>query len=295
MLSFPSSLKLILILCLLSISKSSLPTTTSSAAVAVSSDRWSLKRKHIIVTGGTKGIGKAIVDEISDLGATVVTCCRHENELNECLEDWKKQGRNVFGCVADVSTTEGRLALYNYYDSQFSGKILDGLVNNVGSNIRKRTIEYTEEEYTKVMSTNLESAFFISKLFYAKLKESGNGNIVNIGSVAGGYSLSMRTGSVYAMTKAAMNQLSSNLACEWAADNIRVNVVSPWYIETPLAQQVLKNNTYLEEVLSHTPLRRIGQPHEVSSAVAYLLMDCSSYITGQHICVDGGYTQNGFW
>ena len=96
------------------------------------------------------------------------------------------------------------------------------------------------------------------------------------------------------MTKAAMNQLSSNLACEWAADNIRVNVVSPWYIETPLAQQVLKNTTYLEEVLSRTPLRRIGNPKEVSSTVAFLLMDCSSYITGQHICIEGGYTQNGY-
>lgn len=158
--------------------------------------------KVILVTGGSKGIGKAIVDECLDLGATVITCCRDVNELNQCMSEW--QGKNVHGCIADVSTVEGRLSLLDYYNSNFPNVGLNGLVNNVGSNIRKKTIEYTEEEYRKVMSTNLESAFFLSKLFYDKLKQSGNGNIVNIGSVAGGCGLSMRTGSVYAMTKAAM-------------------------------------------------------------------------------------------
>lgn len=214
--------------------------------------------------------------------------------MKECLKEWNNQGKHVYGCIADVSKEEGRSILLEYCNSKFNGKV-DALVNNVGSNIRKKTEDYTEEEYRTVMSTNLESTFFLSKLFYNDLKRSGKGNIVNIGSVAGGGQLSMRTGSIYAMTKAAMNQLTYNLAVEWARDNIRVNVISPWYIETPLAQQVLKNVTYLEEVLSHTPMRRIGQPHEVSSAVAYLLMDASSYITGQHICIDGGYSRSGFW
>jgi len=211
------------------------------------------------------------------------------------LNQMKEKGYNVDGCIADVSTTTGRTKLLEYYNNRYPDEKLHGLVNNVGSNIRKKTIEYTEEEYYKVMATNLESAFFLSKLFYPNLKLLNGGNIINIGSVAGGISLSMRTGSVYAMTKAAMNQMTYNLACEWAKDNIRVNVISPWYIETPLAQQVLKNVSYLEEVLHHTPMKRIGKPNEVSSAVAYFLMDCSAYITGQCLCIDGGYSRNGFW
>lgn len=225
----------------------------------------------------------------------MITCCRNLDELEECLNKWKQEGYSVDGCVADVSTTIGRTKLVEYYNNKFPDEKLDGLVNNVGSNIRKKTIEYTEEEYHKIFSTNLESAFFLSRSFYPNLKLSKGGSIINIGSVAGGSYLSMRTGSIYAMTKAAMNQMTYNLACEWAGDNIRVNVISPWYIETPLALQVLKNTTYLEEVLSHTPMRRIGQPNEVSSSVAFFLMPSSSYITGQALCVDGGYSRNGFW
>lgn len=150
------------------------------------------------------------------------------------------------------------------------------------------------------MATNLESAFYLTQdvypLFKATEFPSNCGpSIVNIGSVAGGCNVALRTGCVYAMTKAAMNQLTFNLACEFAPENIRVNVVSPWYIETPLAKQVLQNQTYLSEVLGRTPMKRIGNPKEVSSIVAFLCMDLSSYITGQVISVDGGFLRNGFF
>ena len=97
------------------------------------------------------------------------------------------------------------------------------------------------------------------------------------------------------MTKAAMSQLSYNLACEWAKYNIRVNTVSPWYTETPLALAVLSNPEFMSSVLDRTPLKRIGKVEEVASAVVYLCMDHASYITGQNLAVDGGFTRNGFW
>jgi Tropinone reductase 1 len=104
----------------------------------------------------------------------------------------------------------------------------------------------------------------------------------------------MRTGAPYAMSKAAIIQLTRNLACEWAADGIRVNCIAPWYIDTPLAKTVLQDPDYLDEVLQRTPLGRIGQPEEVAAAVAFLAMGAASYITGQCVAVDGGFMQFGF-
>jgi len=104
----------------------------------------------------------------------------------------------------------------------------------------------------------------------------------------------LRTGTPYAMSKAALAQFSRNLAVEWAPDNIRVNAVAPWYIRTPLVEPVLKDKDFYAEVLSRTPMNRIGEPAEVAGLVAFLCMPASSYITGQCIAVDGGFTIYGF-
>lgn len=105
----------------------------------------------------------------------------------------------------------------------------------------------------------------------------------------------MKSGVVYAMTKAAMTQMTYNLACEWAGDRIRVNTLAPWYIDTPLVQPVLQDPAALSAVLARTPMQRVGQAHEVSGLAAFLLMDSAGYITGQVISVDGGFLRNGFF
>ncbi len=252
--------------------------------------RWSIEGKTALVTGGTKGIGLAIVKELLSLGAKVFIVSRSFNTLDKTIVEANVSPEVLDGGLADVSKAEDRKRIVEVINERW-GK-LDILVNNVGTNIRKKTEAYTEEEVDHILNTNLSSAFELSRMCYPLLKATGEGSIVNISSVAG--LTHLKTGAVYGITKAAMNQMTKNLACEWAKENIRVNAIAPWYIETPLARQVLKNKDYLEEVLSRTPMNRIGKPEEVASSVAFLCMPASSYITGQCLAVDGGFSVYGF-
>ena len=114
-----------------------------------------------------------------------------------------------------------------------------------------------------------------------------------VSSVCG--AVAIGTGSVYAMAKGAMNQLARNLACEWARDGVRANAVAPWYIRTPLVEGDLSREAYVESIVARTPARRVGEPEEISSLVAFLCMPCASYITGQTIAADGGMTVHGLY
>ncbi|KAF4387914.1 hypothetical protein F8388_005531 [Cannabis sativa] len=254
--------------------------------------RWSLRGMTALVTGGTRGIGHAIVEELLGLGAKVHTCSRNAEELNSCLMGWKNLGFEVSGSVCDVSKRAQRERLMEIVSSVFDGK-LNILINNVGTNIRKPMVEFTAEEFSTLMATNFESVFHLCQLAHPLLKASGKGSVVFMSSVSG--FVSLKSMSVQGSTKGAINQLTKNLACEWAKDNIRINSVAPWYIETSMVKQVLNNKEYLEEVYARTPLRRLGNPEEVSSVVAFLCLPASSYITGQVICVDGGMSINGFY
>eukprot|EP01097_Dermamoeba_algensis_P004567 TRINITY_DN2963_c0_g2_i1.p1 TRINITY_DN2963_c0_g2~~TRINITY_DN2963_c0_g2_i1.p1 ORF type:complete len:146 (-),score=31.94 TRINITY_DN2963_c0_g2_i1:155-592(-) len=145
------------------------------------------------------------------------------------------------------------------------------------------------------MNTNLVSTYKVCQIFHPLLvkKAPEYSSVVNVSSVAG--QTAIPTGAVYAMTKAAICQLTKNLSLEWSKDGIRVNAVNPWYIHTPLTQPVLSKPEYLEVVLKRTPMDRIGEPEEVAGTVSFLCMPASGYITGQSIAVDGGFTSCGFF
>ncbi|KAL9412819.1 hypothetical protein AB3S75_041471 [Citrus x aurantiifolia] len=255
-------------------------------------NRWSLQGMTALVTGGTKGLGLAVVEELSMLGATVHTCSRTETELNECIHHLQMKGLKVTGSVCDVSSRPQRQTLINTVSSLFNGK-LNIFVNNVGTSVLKPTLEYNAEDFSLVMSTNFESAFHLCQLAHPLLRASGAASIVLMSSALG--IVSANVGTVYSATKGAMNQLAKNLACEWAKDNIRTNSVAPWYIRTPFTEPLLGNRKFMDEVKSRTPMGRLGEPKEVSSLVAFLCMPAASYITGQTVCIDGGFTVNGFF
>ncbi|XP_021904201.1 tropinone reductase homolog At5g06060 [Carica papaya] len=262
-----------------------------NAVAGIKKSKWSLNGMTALVTGGTRGIGHAVVEELAELGAVVHTCSRNQEELTKCLTKWQGKGFVVTGSVCDASSRDQREKLIEEVSSRFSGK-LHILVNNVGTNIRKPTIEFSAEEYSKLMSTNLESMYHTCQLAHPLLKASGSGSIVFISSVAG--LVHVGSGSIYGATKGAINQLTRNLACEWANDNIRTNCVAPWYIRTSLAEHLLENKEFLDKIVSRTPLQRVGEPEEVSSLVAFLCLPAAAYITGQIVSVDGGMTVNGF-
>jgi Tropinone reductase 1 len=265
--------------------------------------RWRLDGQRALVTGATRGIGQAIATELLGLGAQVFVVARNAERLEQCLEDWHAAGygEHVHGCAADVSQAEGRDLMFDELSRHFSE--LDILVNNVGTNVRKPAVAYTLEEYQRILATNLTSGFEICRRAYPLLgggtadtaSESGStrqASVVNVVSVAG--LTHLRTGAPYGMTKAALIQLTKNLACEWARDQIRVNAVAPWYIWTPLSQPVLDVDSYRQAVLERTPLGRIGEVEEVASVVAFLCLPGASYVTGQCVAVDCGFTANGF-
>lgn len=253
-------------------------------------NKWRLDRKRAVITGGTKGIGLAVAEEILNLGGEIFIVARDQNLIDDRLNEWKQKGFTAYGFAADVSTKQGRNDLFKAIKETWNN--FEILVNNVGTNIRKKATEFTLEEYEYIMSTNMTSNFEMSRLAYPFLKATGDAAIVNLVSVAG--LTHLRTGPPYGMSKAAIQQLTKNLAVEWAKEGIRVNAVAPWYTRTPLVEKLLQDEAYYKDIIDHTPMGRIAEAEEVSSLVAYLCMPAASYITGQIIAVDGGFLIQGF-
>jgi len=247
---------------------------------------WNLTGKKAFVTGGSKGIGKATVEELCSLGAEVLFTGRNEVDLLTAQQEFKSNGLTTHFLSGAVTDAEHRRKVTDWITSQWGQ--LDILVNNAGINVRKPSIEYTKEEYHSVIDTDLIAPFEFCRLLFPLLRKSGKSSIINIASVAG--SFDVQTGAPYGMAKGGLIQMSRNLASEWGAHGIRVNSVSPWFTATSLAKALLSQTEKVNKIKARTPLNRIAESKEVAAAVAFLAMDKASYITGQNLSVDGGVT-----
>ncbi len=232
---------------------------------------WNLKNKKALITGGTKGIGLATANMFRELGAEVITVSRNAGDVR-----------------ADIATPEGCSHLLEFVQKRWD--TLNILVNNAGFNTRKPTLDYSGDEIKNIFDTNLISAFELSRLFFPMLRNAKNACITNVASIAG--LAHLRSGSVYAMTKAAMIQLTRNLAVEWAPHGIRVNAVAPGFTETPMTQYWKQHPEILNQMHAKTPLGRSGSPQEIAAAIAFTAMPAASFMTGQCLVVDGGFTIN---
>lgn len=255
-------------------------------------NRWRLDGQCALITGASAGIGLAITRELLGFGADVLIVARNADALEAARDELTDEfpGRAILGMAADVADDEERRAVLDWVEDHADG--LNLLVNNAGGNVTRATLDYSEDEWRGIFETNLFSAFELCRLAHPLLTQHAVSSIVNVGSVSG--NLHVRSGAPYGMTKAALHQLTRNLACEWAEDGVRVNAVAPWYIRTRRTSGPLSDPDYYEQVIDRTPMRRIGEPDEVAAAVAFLCLPASGYVTGECIAVDGGFSRYGF-
>lgn len=237
---------------------------------------WTLERRRALVTGGARGIGRAIVNELARHGAEVVS-------VDLVMAEGELPARQITG---DIATQAGREAIVAALPEEWTN--LDILVNNAGTNIRKPLAEYTLEDYERVQRTNSESMHELCRMLYPRLKQSGAASVVNIGSVAG--LSSVGSSAAYAMTKAAAAHFARYMAVEWARDNIRVNTIAPGWVATSLTEKIQQSKQAMGVIAERTPLGRIGQPEEIAAVAAFLCMPVASYLTGAVIPVDGAMT-----
>jgi Tropinone reductase 1 len=259
---------------------------------AMTPNRWRLDGQLALITGASAGIGLAVTRELLGFGADAMLVARDADALetvrDELLDEFPD--RSINAMAADVADDEDRRAILDWVEDHADG--LNILVNNAGGNLTKAAVDYTEDEWRGIFEINLFSAFELSRYAHPLLTRHAVSSIVNVGSVSG--ITAVRSGAPYGMTKAALQQLTRNLAVEWAEDGVRVNAVAPWYIRTRRTSGKLADADYYEEVIDRTPMRRIGEPEEVAAAVGFLCLPAASYITGECIAVDGGFLRYGF-
>lgn len=254
--------------------------------------RWRLDGQVALISGGSAGIGAAIAGELLALGADLRLVARDEDALGQTCDELQDAypEREVLSFAADLADAEQRAEVFDWLDDLDDPLHL--LVNNVGGNSVHAALDYGESDWQSIFELNVFAAFDFCRRAHARLAEHPASAIVNVGSVSG--ATHVRTGAVYGMSKAALHQMTRNLACEWAEDGIRVNAVLPWYIRTRRTSTALADPDYYDEVIARTPLGRVGEPEEVASAVAFLCLPASSYITGECLAVDGGFLRYGF-
>jgi NAD(P)-dependent dehydrogenase (short-subunit alcohol dehydrogenase family) len=244
-----------------------------------------LSGKIALVTGGSRGLGKAIALAMAEKYANVIICGRKQENLNKAQDEFKKRGLDVMAEVAHVGKSDQLTALFKSIDERF-GK-LHILVNNVGTNVLTPLVAEADEGlWDKLMETNLKSAFLASSQAYRLMKKAGGGKIINISSIAA--RKASRGMGIYCVAKAGLEMLTRVLAIELASDHINVNAVAPGMVRTQFSQPFWSDETLLKELTKSIPMGRIAETGDVVGAVLFLASDLSDFITGEIMTVDGG-------
>lgn len=242
-----------------------------------------LKGKVAMVTGGTRGIGYAIVKTYLDNGASVALCGSKQETVDKALEKLKAENPEypVIGLCPDLQSPEEVAEAIAKVKEKF-GK-LDVMVNNAGISARESLYDYQPEDFIKIMNLNVTAVFICSQAAAKVMKEQGGGSIINTSSMVSLYGQPAGVG--YPASKFAVNGLTKSLARELGKDNIRVNAVAPGVTRTDMVAALPEE--MIKPLVATIPLGRVGEPEEVANAFLYLASDLASYVTGEILSVDG--------
>ena len=252
-------------------------------------EKYDLKGRNAVVTGGGRAIGLACSTALAEAGAHVVIADRDGNVCEEGKAELARLGCSADAIVLDVTDPDAVNAAADSLNAKFGA--IDILVNNAGiarSGVAAEDV--TDEHWLDVINVNLNGVFWCARAFGRAMLARQRGVIVNTGSMSGFISNKPQKQSFYNASKAAVHHLTRSLAGEWADRGVRVNAVAPTYIDTPLTRFGMEDPELNRIWLDMTPMHRVGQPHEIASVVLFLASDASSLMTGSIVLADGGYT-----
>lgn len=253
----------------------------------MSENPFRLEGKTALITGGSKGLGRAIADSLAGAGAAVCLVSRHRDEGEKAAAEIRSAtGSRAVALEADVSDSTQVNRMIEEAIRELGH--LDILINNAGMNIRNPVVEYSDDDWNKVLTTNLTSAFYCSRAIGPHLIERGWGRVVNLASIMALTSLPGRC--AYTASKAGLIGLTKTLALEWAPHGITVNAICPGPFATPMNIPLLENPEVREQFTSRIPLGRWGNVEEVGAAALYLCSEPAAFVTGHTLYVDGGWT-----
>lgn len=248
---------------------------------------FDLSGKVAMVTGGNGGIGKAMALGFAKAGADVVVAARDEAKTQGAIEEIRAAGAEATGVQCDVLDRNSVHAAVSAAADRFGG--IDILVNNSGTSYRAQPEDVPEEEWDRVIDTNLKGPFLVSRAVYPCMKRRGGGKIINIGSMMSIFA--SEYASPYASSKGGVVQLTKSCAIAWAKDNIQVNAILPGWFHTDMTAAFLRMYPEREQLIAdRTPAGRWGQPEEIAGTAVFLASPASDFVTGASIPVDGGYS-----
>jgi NAD(P)-dependent dehydrogenase (short-subunit alcohol dehydrogenase family) len=247
---------------------------------------FSLLSKNALITGAASGLGKAIANGFSEFGATVVIADADFDQAQSTALEINEKGRKALAVQVDVLNKKSIARMVEEISEQLG--TIDILVNSAGINRRKELLLVDEEDWDQVVGVNLKGTFLCTQAVGQLMVKQKKGRVINMSSILG--SLALPTQACYASSKGGVIQFTKVAAVEWAVHNITVNAIGPSYIETPLVASIMNDPERYRELVERNPMKRFGKPEEVVGVAVFLASDAASFITGQTIFVDGGWT-----